>query len=339
MSVVFLSLFLNFELIQQVALVNFVFSLNIVKILKITFWTFGTKNCISLNLWALFSVKPCKAFRIAQCKQPRLVKPWLYFDINFTFRSTGTALVQVKRAFKNYFLWHKKTTTAKKQQTGFAWKFLHLPIQVCRGTYIPYFKINTPIFCCLLFFKEYLNPQVRINKMGNEHTVDYHHSPSELASRIHPLIFIWSPKGFISLEHFLNFFSNLYILLWLQKTGPLTKGREGKQGGHGTPLFLKLYFARDVFLKICFCVILQGIQNFFRPCTPGILSKALEKLQIYAVKITGRYICVPKNWIFSFLHIPQAKLSPRQKEITHFTRTAFFDNQCSPSRKEVDYGA
>ena len=38
---------------------------------------------------------------------------------------------------------------------------------MCSKCFNPYFKINTPSFCCLIFFKEYLNPQVRINKMAN----------------------------------------------------------------------------------------------------------------------------------------------------------------------------
>ena len=41
---------------------------------------------------------------------------------------------------------------------------------------------------------KYLNPQVRINIMINEHTVP---SSSELSWRVHPLIFLWTPKGFI----------------------------------------------------------------------------------------------------------------------------------------------
>ena len=83
---------------------------------------------------------------------------------------------------------------------------------------IHYFKINPPIFCCPLFSKNYLNPQARINKMVNKHTVDYHPSPSQLISRIHTLIFLWTPKGFISPESFLNFFLNLYIPPWLWKS-------------------------------------------------------------------------------------------------------------------------
>ena len=66
--------------------------------------------------------------------------------------------------------------------------------------------------------ENYLNSQVRINKMVNKHTVDYHPSPSQLISRIHTLIFLWTPKGFISPESFLNFFLNLYIPPWLQKS-------------------------------------------------------------------------------------------------------------------------
>ena len=94
MSVVFLSLLLIFELIQQDALVNFVLFLNIFRILKIPFLTFWGKYCISLALWALFSLKLYKAFRIGQCKQLQLVKLWLNFDLNFIFKSFSTALLE-----------------------------------------------------------------------------------------------------------------------------------------------------------------------------------------------------------------------------------------------------
>ena len=60
-----------------------------------------------------------------------------------------------------------------------------------------YFKTKTNASsCCLLSFKQYL--QVRINKMIN--SVDYHPSPSELISRIHPF-------RVLSL-YFLNFLTN-----------------------------------------------------------------------------------------------------------------------------------
>ena len=45
-----------------------------------------------------------------------------------------------------------------------------------------------------------------IYKMVSKHTIDYHPSPSKSISRIHPLIFLWTPKEFISPVSFLNFF-------------------------------------------------------------------------------------------------------------------------------------
>ena len=54
--------------------------------------------------------------------------------------------------------------------------------------------------------------------MVNKHTVIYHPSPSELTSRVHPLIFLWTLKVFIPPDYFLNFFSNLYIAPWLRKS-------------------------------------------------------------------------------------------------------------------------
>ena len=76
---------------------------------------------------------------------------------------------------------------------------------MCRCAYIPYFKINAPIFCCFIFSEECFNPQVKIYKMLNEHTVDYHSSPSEFTSKIHQFIFLWNPNGFISPEYLLIF--------------------------------------------------------------------------------------------------------------------------------------
>ena len=79
-----------------------------------------------------------------------------YFFLDSELNNKGMK-VQVKRAFKATFC-HQKTI---RDQTGSALNFLQLSIQVCWGAYIPYFKINTPIFCYLIFFKECLNPQVR----------------------------------------------------------------------------------------------------------------------------------------------------------------------------------
>ena len=91
-------------------------------------------------------------------------------------------------------------------------------ISVCRGVSIHYFKINPPSLFCPLFSENYVNPQVRINKMINKDTADYHSSLSELISRTHPVILLWTPKRFISPESSLNFFLNLYVPPWLQKS-------------------------------------------------------------------------------------------------------------------------
>ena len=86
------------------------------------------------------------------------------------------------------------------------------------STFSALFQNQSPIFCCPLFSVSYLNPQARINKMVNKHTVNYHPSPSQLISRIHTVMFPWTPKGFISPESFLNFFLNPYIPVWLRKS-------------------------------------------------------------------------------------------------------------------------
>ena len=98
--------------------------------------------------------------------------------------------VLVKRAFKSYILSPK----INEKVDRLCMKFLQLPIQVWRGAHILYFKIKAPIFWCPLFFEEYLKPQVRINKMVNNYTVDYQPSLSGLTSRIQPAIFIWTPS-------------------------------------------------------------------------------------------------------------------------------------------------
>ena len=79
-------------------------------------------------------------------------------------------------------------------------------------------KSIPPFSAVPTFLKIISNPLVRINKMVNNRTVDYHPSPSQLISKIHPLIFLWTPKGFISPESFLKFFLNLYFSPWLQKS-------------------------------------------------------------------------------------------------------------------------
>lgn len=69
---------------------------------------------------------------------------------------------------------------------------------------------------CLLFFKEYLKPQVSTSKMVNEQTVYDHPSTSELTSRIYSFIFLRIPKGVYLSRIFLEFFCQTCIPPWLQ---------------------------------------------------------------------------------------------------------------------------
>ena len=93
---------------------------------------------------------------------------------------------------------------------------------MCRAPYILYFKISAPIFCCPILSENYLNPQVKINKMVNKPTVDYHPSPSQLTSRINPLMFLWIPKGFVYLSGiYLEFFPKPVYSTAVAEVSPL----------------------------------------------------------------------------------------------------------------------
>ena len=71
-----------------------------------------------------------------------------------------------------------------------------------------------PPFSAVSSSENYLNPQVKINKMVSKHIVEYHPTPSQLTSRT----FLWTLKEFISPEYFLNFFLSLYISPWLRES-------------------------------------------------------------------------------------------------------------------------
>ena len=94
--------------------------------------------------------------------------------------TSTTALVSIFSSFLNSIMNGSKYRSREllkaifcyqktiREQTGSALNFLQPSPQVCWGAYIPYFKINNPIFCYLIFFEECLNPR--------SGTVDYHHS-------------------------------------------------------------------------------------------------------------------------------------------------------------------
>ena len=83
-------------------------------------------------------------------------------------------------------------------------------IPVCRGVYIHYFKINPPKWAHLL-----LSPLFW--KLSQSLGQDKQHS-KQTYCQLSIIIFLWTPKSFISPESFLNFLLNLYIPPRLRKS-------------------------------------------------------------------------------------------------------------------------
>ena len=69
-----------------------------------------------------------------------------------------------------------------------------------------FFKISTHLFCCIFITEEYVNPQVRIDKMINDQGVNYHPSPLELLLRIFLLDFLKISQSFVSPQSFCEIF-------------------------------------------------------------------------------------------------------------------------------------
>ena len=135
----------------------------------------------------------------------------------------------------------------------------------------------SPILYCPLFSENDLNPQVRINKMVNKHTVDYHPSSSQLTSRIYPLRFLCTPRGFIFSESFLNFFLNLYIPPWLQKSFK--------------------------FIVLTYCKYICESKNWICSFLLMLLSKTLPQVFIIILQEDGNCPFLPNRvfWRYFFL--------------------------------------
>ena len=147
---------------------------------------------------------------------------------------------------------------------------------MCRGVYIHYSPPtppppHPPHFLLSPLFWKLLNPQVRINKMV-KNTLDHNPISSQLISRMHPLIFLWTPKGFISSESSLNFFLNLYIPPWLRKSF----------------IFIVLRLLENIFVS-------QKIESVhFYSCSP---SKTLPQVFTIIPQAKGNCLFLP-NFIF-----------------------------------------
>ena len=153
----------------------------------------------------------------------------------------------------------------KKEDRLYMNFFFNLNSSVQRCLY-PLFRSQCSHFMLsLLFWKlsseNYLNSQVRINKMVNKHTVDYHPSSSQLTSKIYPLRFLCTPRGFIFSESFLNFFLNLYIPPWLQKSLKFMVKITGKYILSQKIEFVHLYSCLQAKLSSIFSSLPPGRRN------------------------------------------------------------------------------
>ena len=85
---------------------------------------------------------------------------------------------------------------------------------VCSGIWIFCFKISTIFFRCPFFFEEYINPQVRINKMVNKFNID---SFRIYLKDISSYISINLLRLYLFQKILINFLLNLYIPTWSWK--------------------------------------------------------------------------------------------------------------------------
>ena len=133
-----------------------------------TFWITFYKtlffNIYAVILWVLFSLKPCEAFRIAQCKQLWLVQPCLNYDLYFIFKTSGIALLEAIVSNKpppNLFQENRKTPPPTLlKEPGSTCNFLQPLIQVCAD--MLYLKTKAPIFCCPIFFLKNISTLYRV---------------------------------------------------------------------------------------------------------------------------------------------------------------------------------
>ena len=120
---------------------------------------------------------------------------------------------QVKRAL-SYIVCqqtNKQTNKQTKNQVQALYEIFLNPTKGVQGCLYLLFQNQCTHF--LLLFLFWRITQIRMNKMVNDHTVDYHPSSSELTSRISHLIFYFYKLLMVCLsqEYWLNFFSNLYV--------------------------------------------------------------------------------------------------------------------------------
>ena len=129
--------------------------------------------------------------------------------------------------------------------------------------------------------------------------------------KIHSLIFLWTPKGFISPEYFFNFFLNLYIPPWLRKSFKFIVLRLPENTFKGQKIKLILFYSspqvklsprflslptdrrklpiptEQRFLKICFSPAEMredyGVEKLLKLNLRGYWSQVLMNSTIFAI--------------------------------------------------------
>ena len=89
--------------------------------------------------------------------------------------------------------------------------------------------------------------------------------------------------------------------------------------------------------KVVFVSFPKASKTFWSRHSEKLVG-GLEKFQIYGVKITGTYICEPKNWTFPFLLIPLT-LPQAEGNYPFHPNSIFWRSIFSPAEKEEDYRA
>ena len=109
------------------------------------------------------------------------------------------------------------TKKVVKKKAGSAWNFFNLQYQCVEVHISPNSKLMPPFSVVPSFLKIITTLRSGLTKWINKHTFNYHHNPSQLTSRIHPLIFPWTHKGFISPESLIFFPKPVYSTMVVEK--------------------------------------------------------------------------------------------------------------------------
>ena len=176
---------------------------------------------------------------------------------------------------------------------------------MCRGASFHYFKINVPLICYFLILEEYLNLHAKINEMVNENSVDYYPSPADLTSRIHPIIFLKIPWGFIHLQR-------ICWILFEYKYQYIPSGSCHHLPGRGKLLThypQAAFFWKSVsptaerrgeetiIFYICFCVIFDLESKFFSGRENGRKTQSLPNFELLLILFK-----FPNKHLYAFIY-------------------------------------